>query len=163
MGVPQAPFFLILLRLPGVPGSPSSASPHSRLLGLPPLLTAPFSAEGSQPCLISRLPHPSRLLGVPQLWYRPSLLSPLQGSRVPPPGSPGDPQNPCPTPPVPGDPHMDPPRSPQGAIMAQLWSPARSRYPLWPKKSLPGTCKDIWGSIPESASSKHPSKKNPSW
>lgn len=74
---PGVPLPLILLQLPGCPRIALFKHPSVQALGAPPSPCHPFQGRGSWPSLSSVFPHPSRLLGVLQLRYQPSPLSPL--------------------------------------------------------------------------------------
>lgn len=149
-------------RASGVPPSlGSSLAMIQGLLGvhgLPSPLISALRSQGSQESLLSRLP-PLQAARIPQLWDRPSLLSPFWGSQ----GFlssalPGVPRTNVLPQPILGNGHVDPKDPPRGSALGsckiQTYTPR--------EKNLPGTPDNIWGSIPQSASSKHTPIKRPS-
>ena len=108
--------------------------------------SAPLSASGARSPLLTKLPQPSRLPGVPRLRDRPWALSPLRGSRLPP--------RLCRRCPEPRSPPprrsraiatWDPPRSLQGHFGLAFGLLPDPNMPCPAKKNPPGAPRDGFG------------------
>ena len=145
-GVPPSPGSCLgmIQGLLGVHGVPSSLMPHLEIPGIPGL--PPFQT-----------PPLSRLPGPPAPGSPLSALPTLEVPGVPLLCSPRGPQDQCPPPAHTGQWPHGPPKIPEGLSFGVLQDPNRHT-----EKNLPGTPDDIWGSIQQSASSKHTPIKKPS-